>query len=106
MSTTPQITAKNRKTKVPRLGQRIIAGLQEALDAVRSGEPLAKRFTVHTLCVPDDPNQYDAEAVRATRHRIGASQTVFARLVGVSTIQVQSWEQGVRKPSRLACRLL
>jgi DNA-binding transcriptional regulator YiaG len=34
------------------------------------------------------------------------SQAVFAGLLGVSRILVQSWERGVRDPSPLACRLL
>jgi len=34
------------------------------------------------------------------------SQADFARLLAVSTQTVQSWEQGLRKPSRCASRLL
>jgi transcriptional regulator with XRE-family HTH domain len=44
--------------------------------------------------------------VRAIRQRLGVSQCVFAALLGVSTVLVQSWEQGVREPSALARRLL
>ena len=34
------------------------------------------------------------------------SQAVFARVLNVSTKTVQSWEQGERKPSRAALRML
>jgi putative transcriptional regulator len=34
------------------------------------------------------------------------SQAVFARMLNVSTKTVQSWEQGVRKPSQAALRLI
>jgi DNA-binding XRE family transcriptional regulator len=34
------------------------------------------------------------------------SQAVFARLLNVSTKTVQSWEQGDRKPSQAALRLI
>jgi DNA-binding transcriptional regulator YiaG len=34
------------------------------------------------------------------------SQAVFANLMGVSLVLVQSWEQGVRTPAPMACRLL
>jgi DNA-binding transcriptional regulator YiaG len=44
--------------------------------------------------------------VRALRNAIGASQSVFASMVGVSPDLVQSWEQGIRALSPLACRLL
>ena len=53
-----------------------------------------------------EPGAYGAAAARATRDRIGASQRVFAQMLGVSTALVQSWEQGARRPSRLARRLL
>ena len=34
------------------------------------------------------------------------SQAVFARVLNVSTKTVQSWEQGERKPSHAALRML
>src|SRR4051794_5713063 len=87
-------------------GARIIKALTEVVDVLKRGEPLEKRFTVHTVELPPAPADYTPRKVRATRDRIGASQTVFAFLLGVSTALVQHWEQGVRKPSRMACRLL
>jgi putative transcriptional regulator len=56
--------------------------------------------------VPPEPGLYDAKRVRATREKLGVSQATFASIVGVSTILAQSWEQGVRVPSKLARRLL
>mgnify|MGYP001124062743 CR=1 FL=1 len=44
--------------------------------------------------------------MRKTREDLGVSQAVFADMLGVSASLVQSWEQGFRKPSRMACRLL
>lgn len=87
------------------IGVRIIEGLTELRDALRSGMPLEKRFTVRTVEVPE-PEAFDAQRVRALRARLQMSQPVFARLLGVSTILCQSWEQGVREPSPLARRLL
>ena len=53
-----------------------------------------------------EPQPYDAEAVKRTRQVFGVSQAVFAKLLGASTDTVQSWEQGVREPCPMACRLL
>jgi DNA-binding transcriptional regulator YiaG len=64
-----------------------------------------KQFTARTVEVPDPP-KFEAARVRALRLRLGLSQSLFARLVGVSTVLVQSWEQGVRVPSPIARRLL
>ena len=35
-----------------------------------------------------------------------ASHAVFARLLGIFVVLAQAWEQGQRKPSKMACRLL
>ena len=47
-----------------------------------------------------------AKEVTSLRTRTGMSQAVFARVLNVSTKTVQSWEQGERKPSHAALRML
>lgn len=84
-------------------GAKIIAALSGVTDSLESGIPIG---TVRTVELPDEPEEYDAGAVRATRAMLDVSQAVFARLLGVSTILVRSWESGARAPSRLARRLL
>jgi len=88
------------------VGSRIIEGLTEFAEALERGEPLNKRFTVRTVELPPEPAKYTPRQIRATRDRLSASQPVFASLIGVSTTLIQHWEQGFRKPSRMACRLL
>lgn len=84
----------------------IVASLREAIEVERSGVPLHTRFTVRTVAVPDPPAEYDPKRVLATREKLGVSQSVFAHLLGVSAILVQSWERGVRTPAVWARRLL
>src|ERR1019366_2424630 len=98
------MTRKNTKV-LKNVGERIIQGLSELRDVLRTGAPLEKQFTVRTVDVPD-PEKFDARRVRLLRDRLQMSQHVFAKLLGVSTILAQSWEQGVREPSPLARRLL
>jgi putative transcriptional regulator len=93
------------KIKVPTVGARLIAGLTEFVDALESGEALENRLTVRAVEIPE-PRSFDAKAVKALRTKVGASQAVFARMLGVSAVWVQSWEQGKRHPTKLACRLL
>ncbi len=91
------------------IGAEIIESLTEAVEILESGgrlEDRPERFTVRTVEMPDDPTEYDPVAVKATRERLGASQTVFARLVGVSVKLVQAWEIGGREPSLTARRLM
>jgi DNA-binding transcriptional regulator YiaG len=84
-------------------GARIIAALSGLAESLEAG---AEVGTVRTVELPDEPGEYAAAAVRETRAMLKASQAVFARLLGVSTILVRSWESGARAPSRLARRLL
>jgi putative transcriptional regulator len=44
--------------------------------------------------------------VKRVRERLGASQSVLARLLGVTVNRVRSWEQGKRPPQPIACRFL
>jgi putative transcriptional regulator len=87
-------------------GRKIIAALQEGLEALESGEPLENRFTVRYYTVPGEPSVYDGPSIRAVRDEYAMSQGVFARFLCVSPATVQSWEQGRRSPSPIARRLL
>ena len=52
--------------------------------------------------LPDPPPEVGADELTEIRLGSGMSQAVFARMLSVSTKTVQSWEQGVRKPSQAA----
>lgn len=97
---------KSRKSQSTAAGRRIIASLTDLRDTLAAGIPLEQKYTVRTVSSVREPTQFDAQRVRVLRQKLGASQDVFARLVGVSRIQAQSWEQGRRVPSPLARRLL
>ncbi len=90
---------------VPGKGDEIVDGLREFLEVLRSGEPLESRFTIRT-CKIARPPEYDGEGVRRVRDLLTMSQAAFAAFLGVDPSTVQSWEQGLRPPSPLACRLL
>jgi putative transcriptional regulator len=57
-----------------------------------------------TLAMPDRPPEVGADKLTKLRLKSGMSQSVFARMLNVSTKTVQSWEQGLRKPSQAALR--
>ena len=96
----------NRKQRASRtVGQRLVASMREVVSALESGEPLESQLTVRTVEI-SDPGTYSARLVRALRSEIGASQAVFAKLLGISVELVQNWEQGVTTPRPIARRLL
>jgi putative transcriptional regulator len=88
------------------LGTRMIASLQEVVDAIKAGEVIEKRFTVRTAATVPEPGRYDAREVKLLRASLAMSQAVFAQIMGVSVDLVQSWEHGTRKPAPIARRLL
>jgi DNA-binding transcriptional regulator YiaG len=98
--------ATPRKAKGTKAGREIVEALTELAEVIESGQPLRTRFTIRTASVPDEPGTYDAAGVQRTRRKIGASQLLFAKLMGVSTVLVQHWESGQRTPAPWACRLL
>jgi DNA-binding transcriptional regulator YiaG len=100
---------KNKRAKkngkMTRAGKEILAALMEIKKAIDDRVPLSERFTVREVEVID-PSEYDAPRICRTRAKLGVSQAVFARIVGVSTVLVQFWENGKRAPNALARRVL
>jgi putative transcriptional regulator len=92
---------KDHRKRLP-VAKQIRKGLEEAIQHA-SGEITLK---TSTLELPDPPPQVGAAEVVNLRLASGMSQTVFARLLNVSTKTVQSWEQGHRKPSQASLRLI
>lgn len=87
------------------LEKALISGLTELRDTLAQGVPPEERFTMRTVDLNLDPRTYTPEDVQETRKLLGASQAVFAELIGVNVKTVQSWEQGM-EPSRTARRLM
>jgi putative transcriptional regulator len=63
-------------------------------------------YTVKRILAPSSPKQRSSAHIVRLRHRLNYSQAMFARLLNVSTKTVQAWEQGTRKPSDAALKLL
>jgi putative transcriptional regulator len=86
-------------------GQEIVEGLRDLAATLQAGKPLESRFTVRTYNIPPPP-KYDGEGVLRVRDLLAMSQAAFAAFLSVDPSTVRSWEQGLRVPSPLACRLL
>ena len=84
------------------VADRIRKGLEEAIRHAK-GEITLKTTIIE---LPDRPPEVRADELTKLRLSSQMSQAVFARLLNVSTKTVQSWEQGTRKPSQSALRLI
>jgi putative transcriptional regulator len=87
-------------------GAKIVSAFQEAIDVMRSGEPLPGRLTVRSHHAEFVRPSYGPDDVRRVRDLLSMSQVVFARFLGVDPNTVRSWEQGTRPPSSIARRFM
>lgn len=79
---------------------RIKKGLEDSI-AYSRGE-----LSLRTTTLPLPPPPASPKRVAALRRRLKMSQSVFAAALNVSPKLVQSWEQGIRRPSRGDLRLI
>ena len=84
------------KRKGSSLGRRLVTGLSEALAHARGEIELPS----YRVTVPDRVD------VAKLRHRLGLSQSGFARAFGLDVTAIHAWEQGRRRPDRTARLLL
>jgi putative transcriptional regulator len=98
-----QATKKRTAVKTNRAGRELLQAVREAHRAVTTGD--YSGITIRHVQIPD-PGEWGPRQVRALRGQLGVSQRVFAELLGISKELAAHWEYGVRKPARLACRLL
>ena len=89
-----------KKTK---LGQELILGLREAIDYEKG----RKSLRASTIEIPEPARRWRKEQIAHLRKaRFNISQPLFASLLSVTTSTVRAWEQGLKKPSGAASRLL
>jgi putative transcriptional regulator len=86
--------------KSGRLFERLRAGLEDGVQFARGA------LDLRTTLAPERPPNLKAGDVVRLRQRVNMSQGIFARMLNVSPKTVQSWEQGERRPSQAALRLL
>ena len=97
---------KNERARLSPLAAEMAAGMAAFCDALESGEPIERRYTVRTITLDLEPADYTGADVRRVRDAMGASQTLLARFLGVSAAAVRAWEQGTRKVPKIARRFL
>jgi len=78
----------------------IKAGLEDSIAYSRG------RLSLVTTEPPPPPPELSRAEIAALRKRLRMSQAFFAAVLNVSAKAVQSWEQGIRRPSDAALRML
>src|SRR6185503_8840188 len=89
-----------KKTK---LGQELIAGMNEAIAYTRGELTLRS----HDVSLPDEPAEWSAQEIARLRtEKLRVSQPILAAYLGVKPSALKAWEQGLKKPAGSARRLL
>jgi putative transcriptional regulator len=88
------------------IGTDIMEAMEEIRDALNSGEPLERRFAVHSYRLEFAARDYGPNDVKAVRQLLGLSRPRFAGFLGVGVSTVRSWEDGSRTPSSIARRFM
>ena len=89
-----------KKTK---LGQALIAGLQDVIEYEKG----KKRLKTTHLEIPDPaPVWTKQQIVRLRKECFKVSQPVFAAILSVKSSTIKAWEQGLKRPSGAASRLI
>ncbi|WP_165071425.1 helix-turn-helix domain-containing protein [Paludisphaera rhizosphaerae] len=88
------------------LGAEMAADMDAFLEALEAGEPIGRKFTVRTLKLELEPREYAPEDVKAVRRKLGASQPLLAKFLGVSVKTLRAWEQGLHPVPAIAARFL
>ena len=78
--------------------------MQSANQALEHAE--GKRSDLRTTVLPLPPKALDNLEIVNLREKLHFSQAVFARHLNVSVKTIQSWEQGIGKPSGASLKLL
>jgi putative transcriptional regulator len=90
---------KTKKTEIPFDATELVARVERF---ATGREPARER----TLKLPPPVKPMPAKEIRAIRARLGCTQVEFAALLNVPKVTAISWENGTRKPSGAALRLL
>src|SRR5437867_2946322 len=95
-----------RPVRKKRVAEELLAGLTELAETLETGGDVAAHFNCYQMRLDLRPEAYTPEMIKKTRRQLRASQTVFAKFLGVSAKAVREWEQGVTVPRAIACRFM
>lgn len=85
--------------------KRMIDEMRETMRGLHDAGAINKQ-TLRDFEAQALPPPYTADTIRNLRERLHVSQGVFAAYLNASVSTVQKWENGEKKPSGVALRLL
>ena len=97
--------SRNRSDKQIELdADSLLQSLRDHADHLEGKKKLTMR--VATVVLPPLVKRIKPKEIAAIREKLNVSQPVFAALLNIPLTTARSWEQGKRRPSGAALRLL
>ena len=88
------------------MASKLFKGLKAGLEEVLAHREGKINLYSELIEIPEPPVEYQPKQIKKIREKNRYSQSIFAKVLNVSTKTVQSWESGQRTPSHAALRLL
>ena len=95
-----------KERAIPPVGQRMVERLKRFAEALETSETIPERYTCRSIRLKLEPTPFSPKRVKEAREALRASQAIFAQFLGVSIGAVRDWEQGVKSPRGMACRIM
>ena len=99
------MTDSNKDQNAPSFGETIVGRLKHFADALTTSDTIPPQFNRRTVRLNLEPKPYDRDRIKEARKSLKASQAVFAQFLGVSLGAIRDWEQGVKRPRGVVCRI-
>jgi putative transcriptional regulator len=96
------VSKKNKKDKKKNKSNKE----EQRTTVTTASEKSGAKIDLRAVELPTRPKAMKPADIRALRESLNASQTLFARLLNVSSNAVESWEQGIREPRQATLKLL
>lgn len=95
------VSKKNKKDKKKNKSKD-----EQRVTVAAASDKSGVKIDLRAVELPQRPKAMKPADIRALRESLNASQTLFARLLNVSSNAVESWEQGIREPRQATLKLL
>ncbi len=102
-------TKSEIKIKMTPFEEKLLSRVANAHARLQKDEPIKEieaKLTIRRIKLELAPRPVNAEEVKAIRKQFGVSQAVFASFLQVHSRTVQHWEQGRKKVTGTASRIL
>lgn len=96
----------SKKKNASEFETQLLSRMSNFVKTLKQQTELPGKLTMRTVRIAKPSIAWKPKKIAELRESLGASQIIFATFMGVSVKTIHAWEQGINKPSGIACRFL